>query len=153
MSYIGIPVRLRPTDPETLEESAGFETAVFATVRRCPALLKCFKAFNKLDVKEDSARVRTILARRKLLDAETPEDIEAAEADAITTADAHEDANAKVADTVYEFLVTGFKAAGYTEEQADRYASMVPVERIRELKQAALVGSGRLDFTKALTAT
>jgi len=153
MSYIGIPVRLRPTDPETLEESAGFETAVFATTRRCPELLKCLKAFNKLDVHEDATRAKAVLARRKLLEAETPEEIDAAEAEAVKTTDAAEDASAKLCGAVRDFLVTGFRAAGYTEEQADRYAAMVPVERLRELKQAALVGSGRLDFTKALTAT
>jgi hypothetical protein len=154
MSYHGIPIRLIPTDPETHEPQSNFETAVFATIHRTPELAACLKAFNRFDVAEDAARAKAILARRALLAAETPEAIDAAEALAQAATEASETATAALAESVRAFLVCGFKGAGYDDLAAERYADMVPMERLRELKAAALVGSGRLDFTKPLaTAT
>lgn len=149
MSFQGIPIRLVPTNPETHEPESNFETAVFATVRRCPKLLQLLQDFARADVAEDGARTKAVLARRKLLDAETPEAVDAAQADAQAQTMAAEEAGATLCNVIHDFLVTGFKGAGYADDQAERYADMVPSDRLRELKAAALVGTGRLDFTKA----
>lgn len=149
MSYHGIPIRLVPTDPETHEPLGNFETAVFATIRRCPALDHHLTEFNRLDIAEDAARAKAILARRELINAETTEAVDAAEAKAQeATANLHKISMA-LADTIHEFLLCGFKGAGYNDEQAERYAAMVEPDRLQHMKSAAALGSGRLDFTTA----
>ena len=149
MSYHGIPIRLVPDNPETHEPESNFETVVFSTVRRTPELQAHLNEATRLDIAEDGARARVILARRALLDAETPEEIDAAEATTQTAAGKLNEITADLAGTVHSFLLCGFKGAGYDDEAAERYAAMVPPERVNELKVAALLGSGRLDFTKA----
>jgi len=150
MSYHGIPIRLVPDNPETHEPESTYETVVFATLRRCPKLTKLLKTYNTKDVADDAARMKAILAKRAILQAETPEAVDAAAKVAEAASAAAEQATADLANVVHEFLLAGFVGAGYTDDQAERYASMVPPQRLAEIKAAALVGSGRLDFTKAL---
>ena len=60
-----------------------------------------------------------------------------------------QDASASVFNAINDFIVAGFTGAGYTQEQAERYAANVPADRISELKALCMLGSGTADFTKA----
>lgn len=147
----GIPVKIATYD-EQGEPTGNYEVAVFATLRRCPKLAGLLKAIQRADVAEDAATVRASVARRKLMAAETPEDIDAAETAAMAAMETLCAAQQALADAVHAFLVAGFVGAGYTDEEAERYTAMLPRERYRELNDACLIGAGRLDFTNAPTA-
>lgn len=146
-NYVGIPVKV--FIQEDNGECKNWEILVFATIRRCPALGGLLKKISKLDVKEDACAMRSSLARKKLIEATTEEEIAVAEELAVKAVEESEQATADLAASVREFVVQGFIGAGYTEEAANRNADIIPTEKIRELKAAALVGSGKLDFTKA----
>ena len=145
MSYVGIPIKLNL--PDEKGEMTVIETAVFATVRRCPELAGLLKDIARADVHEDASLMRVHQARQLLMKATTEEETATAEAAAVKAVENNEDATKVLSDAVRAFLVKGFTGAGYTEEQAQRYADILPPDRLRELKSSALVGSGRLDFT------
>jgi len=147
MSYRGIPIKvLAPDDKGELTQP---ETAVFATVRRCPKLAEAVKAVARASVAEEAAGRLAMLASRAIIEAETPAAVTEASSRAEAAAVAAEEATQTYAEAVRAFLLTGFVGAGYTEDAAERYAELVGAQRLGELKAAALVGVGRLDFTRA----
>lgn len=147
MNYVGIPITiLVPDDKGELTQK---ETAVFATIRRCPELQGILKEISKLEVQEASATVRINLVSKKLVEAQTDEDVTKAEESILKAVSDSEDISEKLANKIREFLVKGFIGAGYTEAEANRYADIIPPEKIGEIKGYAMIGSGRLDFTKA----
>jgi len=147
MSYRGIPIKvLAPDDKGDLTQP---ETAVFATLYRCPALAELLTAVVKASVAEDVAGRRAVLSSRAVLAADTEQALCAASAAAETAAIAAEEATRVYAGSIRAFLLAGFIGAGYTEEAAERYAELTGAQRLGELKAACLVGVGRLDFTKA----
>jgi hypothetical protein len=149
MSYIGIPIKIATFNPETGEPTGNFETAVFATLRRCPSLGGLLKDVARAGINEDAAGRIAVLAQRAMLTAETAEDVAKAQEDAAAIAEAAEQATQTLAAAVHAFVVAGFVGAGYTPEQAQRYAEQIGTDRLPQLKTACLVGSGRLDFTQA----
>lgn len=151
MGYQGIPIRVATFDPQTGEPTGNYETAVFATLRRCPELGALLKAVVRAGIAEDASSRLAVLAQRALLTAETVDAVREAQAQAETAAEASEAATQALGEAVYAFVVAGFVGAGYGREAAERYAAMIGPERLPELKGACLVGAGRLDFTKAPT--
>ncbi len=149
MSFRGIPIKVATFDPETGEPTGNFETAGFATLRRCPALGGLLKLVVAAGAAEDRAGRLAVLAHRALFAAETPEAVESAAAVYGKAAEESELATQALGGAVHDFVVAGFVGAGYSPDEAERYASQVGTERMQELKGACLVGSGRLDFTKA----
>ena len=141
----GIPVKL--IVPDEHGNPTQVETPVFATVRRCPAILGALKAISRATIAEVVAAKRARAAGLAVDDAECAE-VEAAATVANSAADALADATAAVFAAVRGFVVCGFTGAGYSDEQAQRFADLVPAERIGELRQACQLGCGPLDFTK-----
>jgi hypothetical protein len=70
---------------------------------------------------------------------------------AISTGEAANDATQAVMDSIRAFVVTGLTGAGYAPDAVERHADLTPMDRLAELKQAAMLGSGRLDFAAAPT--
>ncbi len=145
MSYIGIPITINT--PDEKGDYVNVERAVFATIRKCTELSSLLKEINTCDIKEDASAIRVQSARKKLIEATTEEEIQIAEDLAIKAVEHSEDCTQRLASAVRNFIVKGFMGAGYTEPEAQRYADLMPPERLRELKASCLVGSGRLDFT------
>lgn len=149
MAFQGIPIKVATFDPATGEPTGNYETAVFATLRRIPALGALLKAVVRAGSAETRAGQLALVAQRKLLAAETAEAVEAAAAPAAQAAEDAESATQELGAAIHEFIVAGFVGAGYTADEAERYAAMIGTERLPELKNACLVGAGRLDFSKA----
>lgn len=139
----GIKVTLR--DPS---DAAQLLHAQFATARAHPEmdalLLECARA----DVAEGSAVRLTALRLEALEKAATPDDISTATAALEEAVTARHQATTRLMTAIHEFLAKGFLLAGASPENADLYASLVPPERLAELKAIALFGAGSLDFTK-----
>lgn len=150
MAVNGIPVKL--TTPDKDGNLTQIETVCFATVRKCPALAGALKDVIRADKAETAAVRRAQLAERAIMLCEDAAQIASLETDAIKAAEAAEDASQALFDAIRAFVVQGLAGAGYTTEQADRYADLIPRERLPELKAAAMIGAGRLDFTLAPTA-
>ena len=146
MAYNGIPVII--VTPDDKGNYTVKETAVFATARKHPDLKGKLKAVVKADVAEDVATAKAVATRQALIDA-TAENIDELAKAAEKAAIKIEDATEAYAAAVHDFIFTGFKGAGYTPEEAERYAMYIDPERLDELKSKCLIGSGRLDFTKA----
>jgi len=146
--YVGIPIKLLTYD-EKGEPTGNFETAVFATARKCSALLKCFRDMAKAEVADSKATRKAVFAAKKLNAAETEEEIDTAAELADKAATTSEQTQQALMDAIFSFVTTGFKGAGYTAEEAERYAELVEPKRLMELKAASQYGSTRqLDFTK-----
>jgi hypothetical protein len=148
--YVGIPIRIPTYDDKG--DAVGYELAVFATVIRNPSLSEYLKQISKKDAEEDAAIVKASISRRKLMSAETEAEVDSCTEAVISALDKATSATMALNEAIRAFVVKGFTLAGYTEEQAQRYTDMIGYDRIRELKSASMVGSGRLDFTKATTA-
>ena len=146
MAANGIPVKLLTADTDG--KLTQIETPVFASARKCPALLGKIKAIAAADLAETAAGKRMKAANDRLL--ERPEaETDKSRADANECADKLADANAAIFNAIHDFIVAGFTGAGYTQEQAEKYASFVDAGHLAELKAVCLLGTGRLDFTKA----
>jgi hypothetical protein len=146
MSINGVPIKLiAPDERGNLTQT---ETPVFATVRRCPALLGALKAINRASIAEAVATKRARAEAAGVDEADGFDQLDAAAAAAGEAADALADATAAVFAAIRAFVVCGFTGAGYTEEQAQRYADLVPADRLNELRQACQLGCGPLDFSK-----
>lgn len=142
----GVPVKL--ACPDERGNMTQVETPVFATLRRCPALLGALKAISRASITEAVAAKRARADALAVDRAEAMDDLDAAANAAGEAADALADATAGVFAAIRAFVVCGFTGAGYTEEQAQRYADLVPADRLNELRQACQLGCGPLDFTK-----
>lgn len=142
----GVPVKL--VSPDERGNMTQVETPVFATVRRCPALLGALKAISRASITEAVAAKRARADALAVEKAEGGPELDDAANAAGEAADALADATAGVFAAIRAFVVCGFTGAGYTEEQAQRYADLVPADRLNELRQACQLGCGPLDFTK-----
>jgi hypothetical protein len=143
----GIPVKVATQDADG--EYTQVETVCFATIRKCPELAGALKAIIRADKAETVAARRAQLAERAILECEKDAELEALEEAAVKAVEAAEAATQAMFDSVRGFVLAGLKGAGYTETQAERYADYLPFDRLAELKAAAMIGSGRLDFTQA----
>jgi len=137
----GIPVSLKG-------ENGAIEKPVFATARKCPALLGKLKDITKADTAETVAARRARDAEARIGSC-TAEELDAVAVEAEGKALAAQAASVAVMDAVHEFLLAGFAGAGYTPEQAEYYTSLIGPERLQELKAKCLLGSGVVDFSPA----
>lgn len=143
----GIPVTLKAPDEQG--NFTQIEKPVFATVRKCPELLGLLKAIGRSSIAEALAAKQAAAAAGALEKAENGELEKAAEAAGIAS-DKLTDATAGVFRAIREFVMAGFTGAGYTTDQAERYAALIPAERLGELRAACQLGCGPLDFTRPL---
>lgn len=141
---LGIKITLR--DPE---DSAKIIHAQFGTVRSHPELKELLKRLAELDVKESAAVKRMQMADRKLWDAETEEEIAAAESALVVKVAERNQVTEELVAAGRAFVEGGFRAAGASEEHASWLADRVAMEDLPELKAKCLYGAGALDFTKA----
>jgi hypothetical protein len=146
----GIPVKL--TTPDKDGNLTQIETVCFATVRKCPKLSGAVKDIIRADKAETGAVRRAQLAEQALSTCEDADALDELQKKSTDTAEAANDATQAVMDSIRAFVLTSLIGAGYKAEQAERYADLIPMERLPELKAAAMIGSGRLDFTTAPTA-
>lgn len=142
MAINGIPV--------TLKNSEGtVENAVFATVKKHPKLLKCLHKIAAADIRE------TVAARRfrdadALLQTCDPAQLETFAAAATEASEKAQAATQAMFDAITAFTVEGFVGAGYDREEAERFAGLVDVERLAELRAKCMLGTGHVDFTAAV---
>jgi hypothetical protein len=141
----GIPIIL-----PSLTEPGQIERPVFATVRRCPELLAKLKAIQRATIAEVVAAKKAAIAAAAV-DTATPEDLDTVAKNAADVSDALTDASSEVFAAIRAFVLCGFTGAGYSPEQAEKYADMVPADRLGELRYACQLGCGLLDFTKPQT--
>ena len=142
----GIVITLKAPDADGAMTQV--ERPVFATARRHPELLAKLKAIARADIAETAAARRHALANDALVAAATSDDVDACQKAAEATADAVQAASEAVFAAVRAFVLEGFMGAGYTSDAAERYADLVPAERIAELKARCMLGGGIVDFTK-----
>ncbi len=143
----GIPVKVATQDKDG--EYTQVETVCFATVRKCPELAGALKAIIRADKAETVATRRAQLAERAILECEKDDELASLEEAAVAAVETAEAATQAMFDAVREFVLVGLRGAGYKENQAERYADYLPFDRLAELKAASMIGSGRLDFTRA----
>jgi hypothetical protein len=145
MAINGIPVTIKTTDDKGAFTQV--ERPVFATVRRCPELLGKIKAIGRATIAEAKAARKASACATRMVECK-PEEIDALAQEADAASDELSDRTAAVFAAVRDFVVTGFTGAGYTPDQAENYANMIPQEMIGELRSACQLGCGPLDFTK-----
>ena len=122
---IGIKVTFK--DPDN---PAGIINAQFATARSNPESV----AMQKLENAAERLKSST--------------DPEAMQAELLALRNASDDATLAVVEASRLFVVTGFKLAGSSDEQAEKLADIVDMADLAVLKAKCLYGAGSLDFTK-----
>ena len=142
MAVNGIPVTLK-------SESGTPETAVFATVKKHPKLRECLHNIAAADIRETVAG-RRFRDANELLQTCNPDKLDTLAASAEDAADNAQAATQAVFDAIHAFTLEGFIGAGYDQTQAERFADMVDVERLAELKAKCMLGTGHVDFTAAV---
>jgi hypothetical protein len=144
MTVPAIGLRVRFRDPDKPESVV---TAQFATVRGHREMKDALDKCARLDVAENIAIRRQILASVRLQEAATEEELTAAgEAYAAAVA-AKDAASLALIDATREFVEAGFRLAGASDEQVEYLASCVALEDLADLKAKAMFGAGVLDFT------
>lgn len=139
---LGVKITLR--DPE---DSTKLIHAQFATARSHPELKKLLERCAELDVKESAAVRRMQLADHRLWEAETEDDITAAEANLTALVAARNVVTEQMVAAARDFVEAGFRFAGADEEHASWLADRIAMEDLPELKAKCLYGAGALDFT------
>jgi len=139
----GIPVKvLTENDKGDLAE---IETAVFATVRKCPKLKGLMKAFAKAQIAVARAEIEAQRAQSAMLEAEN---LDEAAAEAEKLSEKVVDASEQLCKAMVDFVVAGFVGAGIPKEEAERLASYIDVEQFEVLQQKCLTGAGVADFSR-----
>ena len=137
---LGIKVTFK--DPDN---PAGIINAQFATARSNPEMLKLLRDIAEKDVAESVAMQKLENAAERLKSSTNPE---AMQAELLALRNASDDATLAVLEASRRFVVTGFKLAGSTDEQAEKLADIVDMADLAVLKAKCLYGAGSLDFTK-----
>ena len=137
---LGIKVTFK--DPDN---PAGIINAQFATARSNPEMLKLLRAIAEADVAESVAMQKLENAAERLRNSADPE---AMQAELLALRNASDDATLDVVEASRLFVVTGFKLAGSSDEQAEKLADIVDMADLAVLKAKCLYGAGSLDFTK-----
>ena len=137
---LGIKVTFK--DPDN---PAGIINAQFATARSNPEMLKLLRAIAEADVAESVAMQKLENAAERLKSSTDPE---AMQAELLALRNASDDATLDVVEASRLFVVTGFKLAGSSDEQAEKLADIVDMADLAVLKAKCLYGAGSLDFTK-----
>jgi hypothetical protein len=152
-------------------------TVVFASTRKCPALLGILKSIRSAQKKYD----RLVLDRgiwrsriQSLANADTSVTKDATGADIVggdpyaneesfaalqasvaaaatqfeAISDATDDVNTELCDLTYQFFLAGFKGAGYNEDLAEKYAAACDPADLPALRDRTMTGCGVVDFTK-----
>lgn len=137
---LGIKVTFK--DPDN---PAGIINAQFATARSNPEMLKLLRDIAEKDVAESVAMQKLENAAERLKSSADPE---AMQAELLSLRNASDDATLAVVEASRLFVVTGFKLAGSSDEQAEKLADIVDMADLAVLKAKCLYGAGSLDFTK-----
>lgn len=137
---IGLKVTFK--DPEN---PAGVINAQFATARSHPEMLELLRDIAKKDVAESVAMQKLDNATERLKRSDDPE---AMQEELLALRNASDDATLAVVEASRLFVVTGFKLAGASDEQAEKLAGIVDMADLALLKAKCLYGAGSLDFTK-----
>ena len=159
----GFTIRLTGDDGKPM-------TAVFASVRKCPALNGILKGIRAAQKKYDRLVLNRGLLRSRiqaLANAETAVatdvtdpyasdtgfaalqermDKAATEFEAVT--EGIDAANEELCDLTYQFFLQGFKGAGYTDELSEKYAASCDPVDFQSLRDRSMTGCGVVDFTK-----
>ena len=137
---LGIKVTFK--DPDN---PAGIINAQFATARSNPEMLKLLRDIASKDVAESVAMQKLENAAERLKNSADPE---AMQAELLALRNASDDATLAVVEASRLFVVTGFRLAGSSDEQAEQLADIVDMADLAVLKAKCLYGAGSLDFTK-----
>ena len=137
---LGIKVTFK--DPDN---PAGIINAQFATARSNPEMLKLLRDIAEKDVAESVAMQKLENAAERLKSSTDPE---AMQAELLALRNASDDATLAVVEASRLFVVTGFRLAGSSDEQAEQLADIVDMADLAVLKAKCLYGAGSLDFTK-----
>ena len=140
----GIPVRIKT--PNENGELANLETFMFATFRKCPELAKYPREIAFLENKVKIIKRKIEIAEKNLDEAEDNARIDEAGANLEKLNFDMIEKNEKMLDTFAAFVRTGLKAAGYPDDQIERYASYVSMDRFSELFGKSRLGAGVCDF-------
>lgn len=140
----GIPCQIKTED-----EKGNFtkvETFVFASFRKAPKLVGILKKLNKEETK--GAKIeRLVKLAAEELDLAAADQVDAAAEKLEKITDQSFNQDGKVNDLFHEFMIAGLTEAGYTETDAERYASYMEMDRLPELIAKARMGAGRVDFS------
>lgn len=139
----GIPCQIKTED-----EKGNFtkvETFVFASFRKAPKLVGIIKKLTKTET--DAARLARLIDLAAADLASAPIDkVDAAAENLGKLKDEAYALDDKMNNIFHDFVITGLTEAGYTPQDAERYASYIDMERIPELISKARMGAGRMDF-------